>query len=595
MDPLLTTPSSLICPKERCEKDNDGKVITVCGKSYHVISSPYCISDAEKENANDLHSLLCRNKKEGEVYGLASCLSCSKSIVEKTYYFCNDCDGNYHNVCVESPSIFQSSDHPKHPLQLVWFPALHGSHCFSCKESFGNLFYSCFVCDFIIHPVCATNPTPLTINNPKRHEHTLHYFPRKSTLVCDVCGLDNEIDYLYICLQCDFILHKRCLYLPYVIRVSRHNHRLAFTPNIPYKEWTNCGVCHTKINGNYGKYSCMKGCAYAMHTRCALRSDICDGKELEGEPEEAYGDIKMFKEEGDGIIRYSSHRHHQMRLGKQIQREYDENKHCQVCTLPFVDDGNAYRCMQCDFILHESCAYNPRVKLFMLHAHPLILNPQVGIILGLPEGWFKCKKCDRYSCGFTYACPLRRCALALDTLCASISEPFDYHSHPHSLFVTCDVNALLDCSVCKSPKQQPLSCVGCSFVLCFGCATLPHKARYEHDEHLLTFSFEEETNDDEVCLCEICEKNINPKNGLYACKECGVTLHIECLLGRDPSVKPGQSGMFRVDVIHVLANISSTRPICNTCQRRCPYKIMIQSPHLYGIFCSFDCYWKART
>lgn len=67
----------------------------------------------------------------------------------------------------------------------------------------------------------------------------------------------------------------------------------------------------------------MKGCPYAVHPRCTMRVDVCDGKELEGEPEEAYENIKMFEEKGDGIIQHSSHPHHQMRLDK----GYDENKH----------------------------------------------------------------------------------------------------------------------------------------------------------------------------------------------------------------------------------------------------------------------------
>ncbi|KAF3518406.1 hypothetical protein DY000_02063215 [Brassica cretica] len=76
----------------------------------------------------------------------------------------------------------------------------------------------------------------------------------------------------------------QCIDLPYVIKVSRHNHRLAFTPSNLFKESADCGVCYQKIDINYREYSCVKGCVYAMHSRCALRRDVSDGKELEGEP-----------------------------------------------------------------------------------------------------------------------------------------------------------------------------------------------------------------------------------------------------------------------------------------------------------------------
>ncbi|CAH2060280.1 unnamed protein product [Thlaspi arvense] len=290
------------------------------------------------------------------------------------------------------------------------------------------LFYLRFYDPFCM---CDKVNIPYYIDNKKKHEHTLHYFPRQSTLVCDVCALEGGSEYLYVCLLCDFIVHKRCTDLPYVIKVSCHDHRLAFTPKLPYKEWTtNCGVCHTKIYENYGEYSCrMKGCVYAMHSRCAMQSGVCDGKELEGEPEEeTYKNTKMYEEKGDGIIQHLSHLIHLMRLEENF---HDDTNNCQACIRLFYDDGNVYRCMKCDFIiLHESCAYMPRVKQSMLNVHRLFLS------LDYTTRWFECKRCYRYSCGFAYVCPLEVSRLELDIFCASISEPFDYHSHPHPLFIS---------------------------------------------------------------------------------------------------------------------------------------------------------------
>ncbi|CAH2060281.1 unnamed protein product [Thlaspi arvense] len=121
------------------------------------------------------------------------------------------------------------------------------------------------------------------------------------------------------------------------------------------------------------------------------------------------------------------------------------------------------------------------------------------------------------------------------------------------------------------------------FVSCFHCATLPHKARYVHDEHLLTFSYEENANDhhDQRYWCDICERKIKIKTGLYACNECEITVHVDCLLGKDPYLKSGQSftskeGSISAQTVNVLPNTYSTRPKYRECGKRCPYKILIE-------------------
>lgn len=47
---------------------------------------------------------------------------------------------------------------------------------------------------------------------------------------------------------------------------------------------------------------------------------------------------------------------------------------------------------------------------------------------------------------------------------------------------------------------------------------------------------------------------------------CKITIHIKCLLGKDPYIIPESH---RGGKVHVLPNTFS-RPICTTCRRRCP-------------------------
>lgn len=165
-----------LCPQERFEKDKDAKVTIISGQIHHIINSSYFISDAEDKKSNHLHSLLLRKNMVGEDYLIT--LDCRVCQVEigKTYYRCSYCKHNYHKECVESPSEFNSFDHPKDPLQLLWLPLSSRKQlkqCCSCRSLHETLFFYCSICDFSLHPVCAGKPTSLTIYNPKRHKHTL--------------------------------------------------------------------------------------------------------------------------------------------------------------------------------------------------------------------------------------------------------------------------------------------------------------------------------------------------------------------------------------------------------------------------------------
>ncbi|KAG7563749.1 Retrotransposon gag domain [Arabidopsis suecica] len=260
--------------------------------------------------------------------------------------------------------------------------------------------------------------------------------------------------------------------------------------------------------------------------------DVWDGKELEDQPEEVYDNIKSYEEIGDGLIRHFCHPHHNMRFNDDIGKMYYEKKQCEACLLPFYD-GNSYRCMQCDFNLHEECANLPRRIQNMVHAHQFILQPDISVVKGATRVWTTTK------------------------------EP---------------------CVICGEVSYLLLNCVKCFFALCFRCATLPYKVKHEGDEHLLTLSYEN------VAIyphwCEVCEEKMDPKKGYYTCSECGTTIHIQCILGNDPYMKPGQITTFYGLRIYSIPNNRLIRPICNHCQRRCQYKLVFTSGG--DIFCSYS-------
>jgi len=146
-------------------------------------------------------------------------------------------------------------------------------------------------------------------------------------------------------------------------------------------------------------------------------------------------------------------------------------------------------------------------------------------------------------------------------------------------------------------------------LICFRCATLPYKARYQHDKHFLKFYETKEANDHSE-WCDACEGRILDlrtrgtyscnadlrTKGFYSCDDCCTTLHIDCLLGEDMYMKPGHTIMYNMTgfgehyekKLRILRNNTLSRPFCNTCRQRCRQKIVFKYKNGY-IFCAISC------
>ncbi|CAN6851204.1 unnamed protein product [Brassica oleracea] len=561
--------SPLFCPYSRIKclyrgYNEEFRIISI--SCYHPNVEGNSILSYYRYSFHHLYPLYwCNNKESGDE---SLCRACTFKGIGTTYYFCDECEVSFHKECAESPPLIKSLYHSKHPLQLVCDQCadIYCSHCESrSRYEYLKLYYYCFTCKFSLHPVCATRPSFL--NYPKRHEHDLNIFSRKADLTCDVCGVVDSKPLIYVCLQCDFVVHKNCIYLPFVIRISRHDHRLSFTYSLP--RILSCGVCRQKVDEDYGSYSCTKDCSYAVHSKCATREDVWDGKELEEEPEDDYENLNSFEVISDGIIQHFSHSHHMKFERKTTDIMYDDEKRCQACLLPFYG-GGVYECMKsnCDFVLHEACANLPRTKQHIAHPNPFILQ------VSDTKTIFFCGYCQRCLYGFRYVCSKGDESISIDVRCAAISEPFVQQCHPHPLFLSNELGKYRPCSICKKEKVQTLNCIECSFFLCFYCATLPYKVRYEHGEHFLTLSYKE---NESLNWCEICEEIMDSTIWLYTCHECGTVFHIQCLLGKcAPYVKPAQNLLFDDEKFNIIPNNRLTRLICYDCDGRCQDKLMLE-------------------
>ncbi|CAA7055304.1 unnamed protein product [Microthlaspi erraticum] len=514
---------------------------------------------------------------------------------EVTHFRCWGCSGENHGTFKKAPLEIKHPLHPKHSLQLVFLSGYnHKKKCYCCDGDLEEIVYCCLVCTYVLNVACVEKPSLVSVDQSKWHEHTLAHFPRQASLTCDLCALADSIRPFYVCLLCDFFVHQSCLSLPHLIRISRHAHRISFTPSFDQGNWS-CGVCRREINNDYGGYSCIKDdCSYAAHSRCATQSNVWDGKELEGEPEEIEEeDMPPFVRISYGIIQHFTHEGHHLKLDENEDKDYDENKQCQACMAP-IYFGNYYSCIQCEFILHETCANLSRRMHHPIHPHLLTLVTGYDRFIRVKSGdtiyETSCSACPWLSTsGFFYECGVEGCNFKVHLQCATISEPLDHESHMRPLFLTSKPGETRICSICQNDDYtETFNCIDSDFALCFKCATLPQKVRYKYDKHMLALSYGKETST-MTYWCEACEGKINPKMGFYMCDEyCCVNLHIDCLIGKDLYMKQGASWLYENIKVDVLPNNQYvSRPLCSYCEKRCLYKTAFQRSGV--IFCSMKC------
>ncbi|CAA0409669.1 unnamed protein product [Arabidopsis thaliana] len=427
---------------------------------------------------------------------------------------------------------------------------------------------------------CLFALPPLTISEPKHHKHSLSLLLRLVTFTCNACGVEGDRN-PYVCLECNLMVHKDCVEnLPRVISINRHDHRISHTFHLGEKEgdWE-CGVCRKMINWVYGGYKCSRCPSYAVHSRCATRKEVWDGLELEDVPEEEEEIEDPFKVINDkGDIIHFSHEEHVLRLDENYVTD-DANMRCRCCILAINGDP-CYRCVECDFILHEACANLPRKKRHLLHNHKLTLSSTL-----INEDIFhECGACGIYTDGFIYECRHEDCKkkiIKYDVRCSSVSEPFHHDLHQHPLYFT--LQSSRRCQACnKEVKDDPLNCTICEgYSLCMRCATLPRKVKHKCDDHFLSLS-QGVGNESGYLWCDICETKTDPSVCYYTCDECGLSLHIDCVLGDLYYMK---LGITEPDV-EIHPNNGATRPLCINCGFRCKFpfffRFIDEEPAVYS-------------
>ncbi|VVB16656.1 unnamed protein product [Arabis nemorensis] len=522
------------------------------------------------------HPLVFLKKREKE----ALCEVCKEDTIGRPSYSCLGCDLYFHVDCVQLSKEVNHPCHSNHLLKLLPSESLTveaEKTCLLCERQQENMLYHCSICNFTACLGCTKNPPPLSIDHTKTHKHELTLFPNAMSYYCQLSGTVRD-SRAYMCLPCGFFVNGYFISLPRVININRHDHRISFTHELG-PGYLNCGVCRKSVRKDAGAYACVVCCNYAVHSQCAVEQDVWDGVELEGTPE-IIEDVSPFRVMGDNLIRHFSHEKHNLRLHKECSIIHDEYTRCEACTYPIGFDP-IYSCEGCPFILHEKCANLPTKRRLVFDTTPFTLVGASSLVRDLLD----CSLCGECSTGFKY---VSRRNGNIDVHCGSLSEPFIHDGHLHPLYFDGKENSY--CNACHKVLYYMLCCIaGDRFDLCFSCASLPTKIRHRNDEHPLTLCCGEKANGN--YWCDICETKLDPRKWFYTCFDCGVTLHVECVLGDFSRLMPGRiidSGWEKN--FDVVVNNHNTRPLCIMCRSRCKVSVILKvCDEDDGYICSRSC------
>ncbi|KAH0941222.1 LOW QUALITY PROTEIN: hypothetical protein HID58_000859 [Brassica napus] len=291
--------------------------------------------------------------------------------------------------CAESTPELSYSCHPKHPLKrLTRVPSYTNGKCCLCKSKLHILFYHCSICNFSVDVECAKNPPPLTLDHPKAHEHQLTLLPQRIFVLMLV-----EWIMIQILIYCNFMVHRNCIDIPHIIKISRHVHRISYNDCLETGDWK-CEVCMKEINWTCGAYSCSKCPDFAIHVRCATRFGIWDGIELESILEDTTNS-KAYEVIEEGVIKHFIHKNHTLKL-KEGSDANGKSRRCTICAYP-IFSTLFYDCMVCDyFIIHQKCADLPKKKIdsFYKMSMTLVSNSCELNLCDACQNYFEDVKCS---------------------------------------------------------------------------------------------------------------------------------------------------------------------------------------------------------
>ncbi|XP_059430253.1 uncharacterized protein LOC132163893 [Corylus avellana] len=186
----------------------------------------------------------------------------------------------------------------------------------------------------------------------------------------------------------------------------------------------------------------------------------------------------------------------------------------------------AYKCSDCNFFLHKSCA-----ELSTEIQHPV--HPSHTLVIQKPSEskfCYACRRdCDR--CIF-YHC--NSCDFDIDIACASNLRSNTDDGHQHE-FIPILQRIHFTCELCGDEDRNSVAqvCRICQLLAHTFCTRMPRTIKIMADRHLLTLihllaKVIKEHHD--LPVCNLCYKRINLKYAGYYCQRCDFVAHLKCAL-----------------------------------------------------------------
>lgn len=328
------------------------------------------------------------------------CSGCEK-LVWGPGYICSQCDFYLHKSCSTIPQKIQSPLHPSHSLVLL---LTHEADicCYACGKLCNKCFvYHCSYCNFNLDIQCASQ---WQTNANDCHQHSFGPILQPIQFTCEACGEECK-DKAHLCGICQLLVDPECTRRPRTIKTIIHDHKLRLIYSSHQVEKHDniifCKLCRQMVNTDYAAYYCQY-CSYVAHLKCASLIEEKINWPLLNLDEEIIGTWGKTE-----IFRF--YHMHKLFLVDEDIGKLRYNKLCDGCML--LISAPFYRCVQCDFFLHERCAKLQKIQRHRLHQHLLTLVSNAPS----KDGVFKCNACHCYCHGFFYRCD--ECNYNLDIQC----------------------------------------------------------------------------------------------------------------------------------------------------------------------------------
>ncbi|KAH1095910.1 hypothetical protein J1N35_012831 [Gossypium stocksii] len=507
---------------ERCEKFI---YHCSCGLDFHIKCALFTFNIAEN-NLKELehfalqHPLISTENGDEELEDVSKCFGCREPLANYTHFSPN-CGFNLHEKCTELPFKMNHVCQRKHPLVLQF-----NSERLSCKicgvTRRRGFIYGCSPCKFAVHIECVSASLDLVVED-KSHEHPFTLFTRRSSFICDACGVEGSYA-SYICCTCNIMVHTKCTSLPRIIKSKWHDHRL-FHKNFLHMEdfrVLDCILCHEEVSTDHGSYYCSK-CDVIFHVKCLMKDkDLYKIVENEDEKfaDESVSSITKvleWNEAGEAtVIEHITHIHH-LTLSDRVG-EYD-NKCWEGCLLPI----SASFYYWCDFFLHKVCAELPKVKDVWIHPCQSPLDLTLNEV-------FQCVGCHYLSNAFAYTCEECKQCICLRCIIALTHGARTCVGHKHPVFLHIEYRGR--CVACGDNSVGLLRCKYCDFSLDHKCFSLPLTAQHKSDEHLLSLTYHDDNSYSESHFCDVCKERRDPNLWFYHCATCDTSAHVNCVLDK---------------------------------------------------------------